>query len=135
MPGAKLDHRTHLDAGTSIARQTAETRRVLMSHLQLRLGGDLASDLEENYADDVVLLSTEGVNHGHDGVRRLACILRNYVADGAYSYEQLEVAGELGYLRWTAASDEVDIDHGADSFVVRAGRIVAQTVYYATSQA
>jgi hypothetical protein len=33
-------------------------------------------------------------------------------------------------LRWSARTDEEPVPDGADTFVVRAGKIVAQTIHY-----
>lgn len=108
------------------------TREVLESHLAMRQAGDLECDLVDNYADDVVLRSWgEGVSHGHDGVRTLARVLRTYVESGSYTYHQLLTDRAYGMLRWTASYRNVRIDQGTDSFVVRNGRIVAQTIAYA----
>ncbi|MBC7277197.1 nuclear transport factor 2 family protein [Nocardioides sp.] len=109
-----------------------DTRKVLESHLRRRSNGDLESDLAENYADDVVLLSSEGVHHGHDGVRLLATILGSYVSSADYHYQQLLVEGEVGMLQWSASGAGVRIHDGADSYVVRGGLIVAQTIHYST---
>lgn len=89
----------------------------------------------ENYAPDVVLLSAEGVNHGHDGVRRLAEVLRSYVEPGTYHYRDLLVEGEVGLLQWTARDEKVRIHDGADSYLVRDGRIIAQTIHYSSEHA
>jgi hypothetical protein len=108
---------------------------VLRSHLQYRKAGDLEADLRANYADDVVLLSAEGIHRGHGGVRYLAGILRSYVPDGSYQYHQVLVDGEIGMLLWTGSGEQVRIHDGADSYVMRNGRIVAQTIHYSTRQA
>lgn len=96
------------------------TREVLEAHLALRAAGDLERDLAENYAAD--------------GVRRLAGVLRSYVAAGTYTYDRLVVAGEMGMLRWRARDGATHLDHGVDSYVVRDGRIVAQTIAYAITE-
>lgn len=110
------------------------TREVLESHLDQRQAGDLERDLATNYDDDVVLLSAEGIHHGHEGVRMLASILRTYVHAGRYSYRQLLVHGEVGMLQWTAQGDHFAVHDGADSYVVRRGRIVAQTIHYSATR-
>ncbi|QTG79432.1 nuclear transport factor 2 family protein [Arthrobacter crystallopoietes] len=107
-------------------------QEVLNSHLHHRTVGDLEGDLRENYADDVVLLSAEGVHRGHDGVRHLADILQSYIQDGSYQFHKLLTDGEIGMLVWTGSTDELKIHDGVDSFVVRDGRITAQTIHYST---
>jgi len=107
------------------------TREVLESHLALRRAGDLEADLATNYADDVVLLSWgEGVNRGTEGVRHLASILRTYVDHASFRYEALISDRGYGMLRWSATAPTARVHDGTDSFVVVAGRIVAQTIAY-----
>jgi len=69
------------------------TGEVLESHLAYAQRGDLEGDLATNFAEDVVLLSAEGVHRGHDGVRTLRSILDDYVPAGSYEYCQLEAEG------------------------------------------
>jgi hypothetical protein len=107
-------------------------QEVLNSHLHHRTVGDLEGDLRENYAADVVLLSAEGVHRGHDGVRYLAGILQSYIQDGSFQFHKLLTDGEIGMLVWTGSTDELEIHDGVDSFVVRDGRIAAQTIHYST---
>ncbi|WP_435769528.1 nuclear transport factor 2 family protein [Nocardioides sp. SYSU DS0651] len=110
------------------------TEEVLESHLRRRQAGDLEGDLATNYADDVILLSAEGVHRGHDGVRALADVLRTYVADGTYRYLQVLVEGEVGMLQWTARDQDTVIHDGADSYLVRDGRIRVQTIHYSATR-
>ena len=44
------------------------TREVIETHLKLWLAGNLDDDLRGNYSEDVLLLTAEGVNGGHDAV-------------------------------------------------------------------
>lgn len=110
---------------------TRSTREVLQSHLDLRSADDTEGDIETNYSPDVVLLTWgEGTHRGHDGVRRMAQVLAGYVSAGSYEYDLLIDEAEYGLLRWSAHGDEVCIHDGTDSFVVRDGLIVAQTIAY-----
>lgn len=43
------------------------------------------------------------------------------------------VAGEMAFLEWTAASKKAIVEDGADSYLIRDGRIVAQTIHYTIS--
>ena len=109
------------------------THEVIDDHLQRRREGDLDRDLADNYAEDVVLLSYEGVHHGHEGVRKLASILDSYVNAADYNYDDVVVQAEYALLRWSATGDDTVVHDGVDSFVVRNNRIVAQTIHYSTS--
>ena len=111
------------------------TKEVVESHLQLRLEGDLEEDLRRNYDEDVILLSAEGVNHGHDGVRKLASVLDGFVPQGSYTYEQILHAGDMGMLHWHGTGEDRDIHDGADSYLIRDGLIAIQTIHYSTRPA
>lgn len=112
------------------------TKDVIESHLRLRKSGDLERDLAENYSDEVVLLSWgEGIHRGPDGVRHLATILNTYLPQGDYVYHEVLIERSYGMLRWTGRARSAAVHHGADSYVVHDGRIVAQSIYYAVSDA
>lgn len=125
-PSTRRDGRIVADAGAG----PRPTEEVLSDHLDRRRIGDLEGDLAHNYDPDVVLLSAEGVHRGHDGVRRLAGILHSYVPAGTYDYGQVLCDGPVGMLQWSARSEDTEIHDGADSYLVRDGLIVAQTIHY-----
>ncbi|RKN21314.1 nuclear transport factor 2 family protein [Micromonospora musae] len=110
------------------------TRDVVLDHLRRRMRGDLEGDLRENYHPAVRLLSAEGVHHGHDGVRHLAAILRTYVQDGDYQYRQVLVDGDVGMLVWSGrcSAGDIALHDGVDTYVVRDGLLVAQTIHYSS---
>ena len=109
------------------ARSAAE---VFTSHLALRRRHDLEQDIATNYAEDVVLLTLTGVFLGHDGVRASAAELQRYFPDGIYEYKVRELEGEVGFLAWSGRSPKGNVHDGADSYLIRGGRIVAQTIHY-----
>jgi len=109
------------------ARSAAE---VFDSHLRLRECNDLEADLRTNYAADVVLLTCTGVFRGHEGVRASAAELRRYFPDGKYDYVHRMVEGDVAFLVWTGCSPVGEVKDGADTFVIRDGRIVVQTIHY-----
>jgi hypothetical protein len=107
------------------------TEQVLRDHLARRCEGDLEGDLRANYAEDLVVLSKDGVYRGKDGIRTTARILERNLPDATFEYDLLRVADEFGMLSWSAqGSDGSRTCHGADSYVVRDGRIIAQTIQF-----
>lgn len=72
----------------------------------------------------------EGAHHGHDGVRLLAGVLRTYLPDGDYRYDDLRIVDAYGLLRWSGSGPRDERLRGVDSFVVADGRIIAQTISY-----
>lgn len=106
------------------------TSAVFEDHLERARRGDVDGDLEANYADDVLLLSAYGAEHGHDGARRLADLLGQQLPLPEFDYTLKLVERDVALLEWTATSDGARVDDGVDTFVVRQGRIVVQTIHY-----
>ncbi len=108
------------------------TREVLDDHLRRRSAGDLDGDIRANYHPDVILLYPEGELRGHDGVRRLAEHHSRYQSDGSLRCLRLLTADEVGVLEWSGLGGRTDtlMLEGMESFIVRDGLIMAQTVSY-----
>lgn len=115
---------------TSPETRQRSTREVFENHLEKRASGLVEEDIENNYAADVVLLTGLGVYHGHDGVRHAARTLHRYQPDATYTYRTKRVEGEVAFLEWNSQSPKGDVNDGADSFVIRDGKIIAQTIHY-----
>ena len=113
---------------------TATTHRsaqeVLDDHLAESQTGTIEADLAPNYAHDLVVLTGRGVYRGHDGLRQLAQLLREELGEATFDYRTRLVEGELGFLEWSAHGTRAQVDDGADSYLIREGRIVAQTIHY-----
>lgn len=105
-------------------------REVLDDHLALATAGDWTTDLERNVADDIVVLTGFGVFEGRDQVRVLADLLDAQLPAARFEYTTVVVRGEVAFLEWTADANGARVRDGADSFVIRGGRIVAQTIHY-----
>lgn len=110
------------------------TRDVLEDHLARRRTGDLDGDLRTNYDPEVMILHAGGALRGHDGVRELARLLSRYRANSRFRCHRLLTADELGVVEWSGLGGRTDTLtlEGMESFIVRAGLIVAQTVHYST---
>jgi hypothetical protein len=103
---------------------------VLANHLRLREEKAAAEDVCRDYAEDAMLLSGRGVFRGREGVRRSAGMLKRELPGATYEYRTRLVEGEVAFLEWTAHPDGARVEDGADSFLVRDGLIVAQTIHY-----
>lgn len=110
------------------------TTEVLHDHLSKRLAGDVDADIADNYAEDVTVLSGSGEFRGQEGVRMAADEHARLVGAGTFTYTQTLVSGEYAFLEWTA-DGESQVRDGADSSVIRNGRIVMQTIHYSPDPA
>lgn len=106
------------------------TREILEDHLQRRASGDLEGDLANNYAEDIVLLCRHGVFLGCDAIRESADVLGLQLPNARFDYLSCQIHGENGFLEWRADSDTTIVEDGADSYVIRDGRIRVQTIHY-----
>lgn len=105
-------------------------RQVLDDHLALAAVGDWRTDLERNVANDIVVLTGFGVFAGRDQVRVLAELLEAQLPDATFEYTTVLVHGDVAFLEWTADGPTARVRDGADSFVIRDGRIAVQTIHY-----
>ncbi len=105
-------------------------REVLDDHLSLAASGDWRTDLERNVADDIVVLTGFGLFRGRDQVRVLAELLEAQLPEASFEYTTVMVHGDIAFLEWTADGPTTRVRDGADSFVIRGGKIVAQTIHY-----
>jgi hypothetical protein len=104
---------------------------VLQDHLDKAKQGSLEQDIFRNYAEDVVLLGGYGIHRGHEGVRFLAKLLEEQLPGAHFQYETVQVEEDIAFLEWTAsANNGATVKDGADSFVIRNGKITAQTIHY-----
>lgn len=88
------------------ARRSA-AREVLDDHLRLADASDLETDLERNFAEDVVLLTGYGVFRGIEGVREKARLLSEQLLEARWTYRTLTLSGVVGsenrVRQWTEA--------------------------------
>ncbi|MEU2237231.1 nuclear transport factor 2 family protein [Streptomyces vietnamensis] len=97
-----------------------------------RLGtGDLDL-ISENYTEDAVFLTPEGVLTGRAGVREGIGRLLADLPDAEWQLTS-QFAGDVLFLRWAAAGSAHEVTDGVDTFVFRDGLISAQTVRYTLS--
>lgn len=108
---------------------------VLEAHLHCRQTGDLEGDLQHNYAQDVTIITLEGIFRGHDGVRENARRLRHYFPGAKFEFPVKFVAGRFALLEWRAHHKSTATQDGSDSFVIEDGRIVCQTIRYTVQHA
>lgn len=106
------------------------TTEVFQDHLRLRIDGRLEEDIARNYAEDVVLLTENSVLFGHEAIRTSAERLAYQFPEGRFEFTAQQVAGEYAFLVWRGESEGRSLKNGADSFVIRDGKIRMQSIYY-----
>jgi hypothetical protein len=106
----------------------ASTKDVLDHHLTCFGQGDLSGILSD-YAPGAVLFTPVGPLRGTEAIRPLfeAMIAEFAKPGGAFHMQQQYVEGDWAYILWTAETADNVYELGTDTFVVRDGRIVAQS--------
>jgi len=105
---------------------TEQTGKILLHHWQAFGGGDV----EAIMADDAALITPEGTLKGLAQIRSLfANIFANMFPAGKTSLNLTKqvVEGEIAYIRWSGHSPFYNAPFATDTFVIRDGKIVAQT--------
>ena len=105
-------------------------QEVLADHLDRRAVGDIEGDLATNYAPDVVLLCEHGAFEGREAVRNSAEQLAQQLPKARQEIICQVCRDNYALVIWRAEADGIRAEHGADSFVIRDGRIVMQSVFY-----
>ena len=117
-------HREH-----ELSRRPA--REVLDDHLRLAKRWDFETDLQRNFADDIVILSGYGIYRGTGQLRQKAALLAEQMPGGRWTYHTVMVQGRMGFLEWSGTADNgARVEDGADSYLIEEGKIRAMTIHY-----
>lgn len=97
-------------------------------HLKAFDDGDV-DEIMKDYDPTSVLITPQGIARGPAEIRPLfEQFLSEYLPPGSrFEVDVRHVTGEIAYIVWRAESEKVRFDLGTDTFVVRGGKIVAQT--------
>lgn len=106
------------------------TEDVFNDHLDRADRGDVRGDIESNFAPDCVLMTTYGRFEGHEGVRAAADLLDRQIPGARYVYTRRVVHDDIAFLEWRAEGPGNRIEDGADTFLIRDGRIEVMTIHY-----
>ena len=106
----------------------ASTKDVLDHHLKCFDEGDLEGILSD-YAPSAVLFTADGPLRGVNAIRPLfQAMVAEFGKPGAtFSMKQQFVDGVHAYILWSAETADNVYELGTDTFLVRDGKIVAQS--------
>jgi ketosteroid isomerase-like protein len=106
----------------------ASTKSVIDNHLKCFGQGDLQGILSD-YAPGAVLFAPAGPLRGEDAIRPLfQAMIAEFGKPGAtFNLKQQFIEADYGYILWTAETADNVYELGTDTFVVRDGKIAAQS--------
>lgn len=104
------------------------TKDVLDNHLKSFSTGDLEGILS-GYATEAVMFTPDGPLRGPGEMRPLfQALIAEFGKSGAvFTLKRQSVDGEYGYILWTAETADNVYEIATDTFVVRDGKITAQS--------
>src|SRR5262245_3942371 len=107
---------------------SAQTAQTLEHHLQSFYVGDVEAIMAD-FAADAVLITPDGTLYGPAQIRPVfeTFVTQIMPPGSTLTILKQSIEGEIAYLLWTGESAQYRIPWGTDTFVVRAGKIVAQT--------
>jgi ketosteroid isomerase-like protein len=106
----------------------ASTKDVLDNHLRCFGEGNLKGILSD-YAPGAVMFTPNGPLRGADAMRPLfQALIAEFGKPGAsFTMTQQAVDGDYAYIVWAAETADNVYEMATDTFVVREGKIVAQS--------
>ena len=104
------------------------TKDIIDHHLQAFDDGDINGVLSD-YAPSAIFFTPNGLLRGPDAIRPLfEAMIAEFAKPGAtFNLKQQVVEGEYVYILWSAETSDNVYELGTDTFVVRDGKIVAQS--------
>jgi ketosteroid isomerase-like protein len=105
------------------------TKKVLDEHLAAFGSGNVDA-IVSHYAPDAVIMVPGGVKRGHVEIRAMFEGLVKEFGQPGVTFEMLnsDVDGEIALIVWKAETGKAVYDMGTDTFIVRDGKIVTQTL-------
>ena len=109
---------------SEIGKRTEET---LLKHLQAFGSGDVDAIMTD-YDEASVLIMPDGPLHGIAQIRSaFESLLADFPPGSTFELSTQIVEGEIAYIVWSGESEKLKIPFATDTFVIRDGKIVAQT--------
>ena len=115
--------------------QAMSTKEVIERHLKCFGDGDLAGLLADYVPDTVVFRPNGfggpgGVAKGPTALRAVfSIVLGEFARPGTrFEMRQQAIEGDYGYIVWEAETAQNVYELGSDTFIVKDGKIVAQSI-------
>ena len=124
----KVHMRTSKTWEEPLAPDTMSTKDVINHHLTAFSERDLKGVLSD-YAPDAIFFTAQGPLKGPDAIRPLfQTMIAEFAKPGAtFAMKQQFVEDDYAYILWSAETADNVYELGTDTFIVRDGKIVAQS--------
>jgi ketosteroid isomerase-like protein len=106
-----------------------QTGKTLLHHMKAFGAGDVDAIMTD-YTEDAVLIMPDGTVKGHAQIRSLFTQLFVHMfppASTTINLAKQVIEGEVAYILWSGGSTHFNVPRATETFVVRGGKIIAQT--------
>ena len=104
--------------------------KAVMDHQAEAFFAGSADEVIKDFADDAVLILPDAVHRGRAAIHAAySTLFSELFKPGTYemTMDAEHIEGDIAYLAWRASCATAEVALGTDTFVVRNGKIVAQT--------
>ena len=108
---------------------TRTPQEIFGHHATVLVAGDI-DGIVEDYADDALFVTPDGVLRGKDGVRKGFETLLGALPNADLKVPTQIFEDDILFIEWTAKADRSQVRDGVDTFVFRDGPMRVQTVCY-----
>jgi hypothetical protein len=107
---------------------TRETTEILDRQNLYFVKGDV-DELIKDFSEQAMLFTPDGVLEGIDSIKKFYTdVTTNVLPPGSdFKISRQEVRGQTAYIVWSAESKNYRFPLGTDTFVMKDGKIIAQT--------
>ena len=109
-----------------VSANSKQTEKTLLHHWQAFEAGDVETIMSD-YATDAVLITPDGPLKGHAQIRSMFEKFLRIPNSISLNLAKQIVEGEMAYILWSGSSALYNATFATDTFVMRDGKIVAQT--------
>ena len=104
-------------------------QEIFQHHATALIAGDI-DGIVDDYADDAVFITPQGVQRGKDGVREAFTALLADLPNANWDVPVQVFEDDVLFITWSAVSEKAQATDGVDTFVFRGDSIRVQTVRY-----
>ena len=104
-------------------------QEIFQHHATALIAGDI-DGIVDDYADDAVFITPQGVQRGKDGVRAAFTALLADLPNATGDVPIQVFEDDVLFITWSAVSEKAQATDGVDTFVFRGDSIQVQTVRY-----
>jgi len=104
-------------------------QEIFQHHATALIAGDI-DGIVDDYADDAVLITPQGVQRGKDGVREAFRALLSDLPNANWDVPIQIFEDDVLFITWSAVSEKAQATDGVDTFVFSGDSIRVQTVRY-----